>query len=283
MLGQRSIYHEGWLACSIHPPLAGWSNFENDEWELFDLEHDRSQSTDLAQKEPGRLESLKSLWFYYAGIYNGLPLDDRSALEQVLAERPRPALPRDQYVFYPRASDVPEVAGPLISGRSYAIAAGVNIDEPDAQGVVWAAGGVAGGHALYLKDRRLRYTFNWIGTELQDVVATADITPGRHVFAADFRAAGPNTDPNMPGTKGTLTLYVDDTNVGEGEIVTQPGYFCITGDGIAVGRDSGSAVTPQYEAPFAFSGGSIDKVVVDLSGTPFVDHEAQVRGWFMKD
>jgi arylsulfatase len=61
MLGQRAIYHEGWLACSIHPPLAGWGNFENDEWELFSLEHDRSPSTDLAQKEPARLESLKSL------------------------------------------------------------------------------------------------------------------------------------------------------------------------------------------------------------------------------
>ena len=34
-----------------------------------------------------RLEMLKGLWFYNAGRYNGLPLDDRSALEQVLAER----------------------------------------------------------------------------------------------------------------------------------------------------------------------------------------------------
>ena len=283
MLGQRAIYHEGWLACSIHPPLAGWGHFENDEWELFDLEHDRSQSTDLAAKEPSRLEAMKSLWFYYAGIYNGLPLDDRSALEQVLADRPRPAPPRDQYVFYPDASDVPEVAGPLISGRSYTIAAGVDVASADASGVLWAAGGVAGGHALYIKDRKLRYTFNWIGSEFQDVVASADITPGAHIYTADFTAAGPNDDPAMPGTKGTLSLYADDAKVGEEQIVTQPGYFCVTGDGIAVGRDSGSAVTPEYEAPFAFTGGTIEKVVVDLSGTPFVDHEAQVRGWFMKD
>jgi arylsulfatase len=283
MLGQRAIYHEGWLACSIHPPLAGWGNFVNDEWELFDLEHDRSQSTDLAQKEPARLELLKSLWFYYAGIYNGLPLDDRSALEQVLADRPHAAPPRDQYVFYPDASDVPEVAGPLISGRSYAIAAGVNIENADAEGVLWAAGGVAGGHTLYIKDKKLRYTFNWIGSEFQDVVATNDIAIGAHICTAEFTAAGPNDDPKMPGTKGTLSLYVDDTKVGEGPVVTQPGYFCVTGDGAAAGRDSGSSVTPEYQSPFPFSGGTIEKVVVDLSGTPFVDHEAQVRGWFMKD
>ena len=34
MLGQRAIYHEGWLACTVHPPLSGWSHFEQDEWEL---------------------------------------------------------------------------------------------------------------------------------------------------------------------------------------------------------------------------------------------------------
>ncbi len=283
MLGQRSIYHEGWLACSVHPPLAGWGNFDKDEWELFNLDADRAQSTNLAAQEPARLETLKSLWFYYAGIYNGLPLDDRSALEQVLADRPRAAAPRDQYVFYPDCSDVPESAGPLIAGRSYMISAGVRIDTVDARGVLWAAGGVAGGHSLYVKDGKLRYTFNWIGSVFQDVVAEVDITTGRHVYTAEFAASGPSTDPNMPGASGALTLFADDKKIGEGHIVTQPGYFCITGDGISVGRDSASAVTPEYTAPFDFTGGSIEKVVVDLSGEGYVDHEAQVRGWFMKD
>ena len=91
MLGQRSIYHEGWLACTVHPPLSGWGRFELDEWELFNLEADRSQTHNLAAQEPERLEDLKALWFYNAGLYHGLPLDDRSAIEQVLAERPHAA------------------------------------------------------------------------------------------------------------------------------------------------------------------------------------------------
>ncbi len=159
---------------------------------------------------------MKGLWFYYAGIYNGLPLDDRSALEQVLADRPRGTAPRDQYVFYPHSSDVPESAGPMIPGRSYTLSAGVDIDSADAQGVIWAAGGVAGGHSLYVKDKKLRYTFNWVGSHFQDVVAETDITPGHHVFTAEFSATGRNTDPEMPGTAGTLTLYVDEQQVGAG-------------------------------------------------------------------
>ncbi len=283
MLGQRSLYDDGWLATTLHPPLAGWGGFEKDEWELYHLETDRAQANNLAASEPERLERMKGLWFYYAGRYNGLPLDDRSALEQVLADRPRAAAPRDQYIFHPNSSDVPESAGPAISGRSYTLAAGVDLDSADAEGVVWAAGGVAGGHALYVKDKKLRYTFNWVGSHFQDVVADTELTPGHHVLTAEFSATGRNDDPQMPGTKGTLTLYVDEQQVGQGEIVTQPGYFCLTGDGISVGKDSGSAVTPEYDAPNPFTGGTIEKVVMDLSGEHFVDHEAQVIGWFMKD
>ena len=283
MLGQRAIYHEGWLACTMHPPLSGWGHFEQDEWELFHLEADRSQSTNLASQEPERLAAMTSLWFECAERYNGLPLDDRSALEQVLAERPRAADPRDQFVFYPAGADVPESAGPMIPGRSYTIAAGVAVDADDAEGVIWAAGGVAGGHSLYVKDRRLRYTFNWVGTFLQDVVADHDLAPGQHLCVAEFVATGKSDNPHMPGAKGTVTLYVDSEAVGSGEITTQPGYFCLTGDGISVGRDSGSAVTPAYAAPFPFTGGMIDRVVVDTSGDRYVDHEAQVRGWFLLD
>jgi arylsulfatase len=118
---------------------------------------------------------------------------------------------------------------------------------------------------------------------LQDVVADRPLTPGAHVCTAEFVAEGPCPDPKTPGTAGTLTLYVDDQAVGAGPIVTQPGYFCLTGDGICVGRDSASAVTTEYRAPFRFTGGTIDKVVIDLSGERYVDHEAQVRGWFMID
>ena len=96
-------------------------------------------------------------------------------------------------------------------------------------------------------------------------------------------ATGKSDNPLMPGATGTLTLYVDSEAVGSGQITTQPGVFCLTGDGISVGRDSGSAVTPTYQAPFPLTGGMIDKAVVDLSGERYVDHEATVRGWFLLD
>jgi len=283
MLGQRSIYHDGWLACTVHPPLSGWGKFEQDRWELYDLAADRAQCHDIADKEPQRLEKLKSLWYYYAGIYNGLPLDDRTALEQTLAERPHGTPPRNQYIYYPDCAPVPEQSGVMIGGRSYTIAAGVDIDSSQARGVLYAHGGIAGGHSLYIKDRRLHYVFNWVGTHLQTVHGDRDIPEGAHILTAEFTATGRSPDPAMPGASGTLTLYLDAEKIGAGDIITQPGFFCAVGDGICVGRDSASSVTTDYQAPFEFTGGTIDKVVVDVSGEPYVDHEARVRGWFAID
>ena len=283
MLGMRSIYHQGWLACTLHPPISGWGKFDQDVWELYNLNEDRAQSNNVADQEPERLETLKKLWFEEAERLNGLPLDDRSALEQVMAERPSATPAREKYVYYPNCADVPEAGAVRINGRSYTIAAGVAIDNPEAEGVLFAHGGVAGGHSLYIKDGRLRYTFNWVGTKLQDVVSDQPIAPGHHVYTAEFTVRGKNEDPLMPGFIGTLTLYADDQAVGSGDIVTQPGAFCLVGDGLCVGRDSASPVSPDYTAPFAFTGGAIDKVVVDVSGDRYVDHEAEVRSWFMID
>ncbi|MFH8282603.1 hypothetical protein [Streptomyces antibioticus] len=103
------------------------------------------------------------------------------------------------------------------------------------------------------------------------------------MLTAEFTAPGRSTDPAMPGAAGTLTLYMDDQEVGREDIVTQPGNFCVVGDGICVGCDDASPVTPDYRGPFPFTGGTIDKVVVDVSGERSIDHEAQVRGWFMLD
>ncbi len=110
--GQRSIYHEGWLASTVHPPLSGLGQLRartsgsSSTWRRPVAVAPTSPPTD-----PERLETLKGLWFYYAGIYNGLPLDDRTAIEQVLAERPRRWPARDRYIFYPNCADVPESAG----------------------------------------------------------------------------------------------------------------------------------------------------------------------------
>ena len=74
---------------------------------------------------------------------------------------------------------------------------------------------------------------------------------------------------------GTLSLYHGDTKVGEGPIKTQLGAFAIAGSGLYVGRHAGESVTDDYpgEPPYAFTGGAIRQVTVNVSGEPYLDLE----------
>lgn len=280
MLGQRAIYHEGWLANTLHPPLSGWSNFDKDRWELYHLAEDRTQTRNLADEYPEKLEELKGLWFFNAGRYDGLPLDDRTATEILTSERPQPSAPRDRYVYYPNTADVPESVAVNTRRRSFTIAAGAEVEE-SAEGVLFAHGGSAGGHALYIQDGHLHYTYNWLAEEFQKVSSDRAVEPGRHLLVAEFKKTG--DDPKSGSALGTLTLYIDTEPVGKMEMRTQPGNFALTGDGLCVGRDSASAVSPDYKAPFPFTGGAIERVVIDVSGDAYVDHEKEAAAWLMRD
>jgi arylsulfatase len=281
MLGMRALYPEGWLATTLHPPISGWSHFDHDRWELYDLRSDRSQIHDLAAQEPDRVEQMKGLWFYYAGIYHGLPLDDRTAREILTSPRPQPSQPRDRYIYYPNCADVPESVGVNIRRRSYTIAAGVNLATPEAEGVLFAHGGVAGGHSLYIQSGHLHYTYNWLGERVQTISSPGPVPTGTHVLTAEFEKTG--DEPETFSATGTLTLYVDTEPVASSEIVTQPGTFTLTGDGICVGRDSASPVSPSYTSPFTFAGGTIERVVIDVSGDHYVDHEKEVVAYLTRD
>jgi arylsulfatase len=151
----------------------------------------------------------------------------------------------------------------------------VDILGPGARGVLFAHGSRFGGHALYVKDGRLRYVYNFVGSLEQHITATRDIPTGENVIlSASFHKDG--EDP--PGTAtGMLSLYYGDQKVGEGRIKTQPGKFSVAGEGLCIGRDSGEAVTDDYPgtAPWAFAGGTINRVQVNVSGKPYVDLERE--------
>ncbi|GIL24990.1 arylsulfatase [Actinocatenispora comari] len=273
MLGSRAIWHRGWKAVSVHPTLSGWRNFEHDRWELYHTDEDPTEMHDLAAEHPTKLREMINIWFNEAGKYHGLPLDDRTAVE-VLADPTRPQIspPRSRYVYYPDAAEVPESAAVNIRNRSYQIAVSVHVDSADANGVLFSHGARFGGHSLYVKDRRLKYAYNFVGSNLQVVEADTDLPTGEVVLGAVFEREG----EQMPAT-GTLTLYVGDRKVGEGRITTQPGNFSLVGEGLNVGRDPAEPVTDDYPgvSPYEFVGGTIHQAVVDVSGEPYVDLEKE--------
>ncbi len=281
MLGSRAIWHQGWKAVSVHPTIAGWGHFDRDRWELYDTEADPTEMHDLAAEHPDRVAELVNLWFHEAGRYNGLPLLDKTAVE-VLADpsRPQVAPPRDRYVYYPGAAEVPEAAAVNIRNRSYSIAVEADVDSQDASGVLFSHGARFGGHALYVKDRKLKYVYNFVGSMEQVVEAEREIPTGPVTLGASFVREG----DAMP-TTGTLSLYIGEEKVGEGRITTQPGNFSLVGEGLNVGKDPGEPVTSDYAEPHphAFTGGTISRAIVNVSGDQYVDLEMEALAMMKRE
>ena len=163
------------------------------------------------------------------------------------------------------------------------IGALVDIPEPGAQGVLFAQGSRFGGHSLYVKDNRLHYVNSFVGMFEQMIVATEDLPTGTDlILSASFDKDG--EDPPHVAT-GILSLYHGDKKVGEGRIKTQPGGYMIAGEGLAVGRDVGDPVTQDYpgERPYRFTGGTIQRVAVDVSGEPYIDLEREAQAMLMRE
>jgi hypothetical protein len=255
MLGTRGIYHNGWKAAAVTPAMPdAWAEFATQRWELFNTETDPSECHDLAEKYPEKLQELVALWWSEAGKYNALPLESRKAVDILTTPRPEISKPHDEYIYYPGCEEVPESVAVNVRNRSYGIVADVTIDTADAAGVLFAHGCRFGGHALYIKDGKLKYDYNYVGEIDQYVESSKPIPTGRCRLSARFEKEG----DGMP-TTGTLSLYINQEKVGEGKIKTQPGKFSLSGEGLNVGMDRGEAVTDDYpgNAPWAFIGGTI--------------------------
>jgi arylsulfatase len=281
MLGTRAIWHDGWKATAVAPAAPNtWNDFATQRWELYDTVNDPSECHDLAGAQPDKLQELIGLWWHEAGRHGALPLETRNALEILGTERPQLTKPRTRYVYYPGGSEIPESVAPNIRNRSYTIAVEATIDTEEAGGVLFAQGARFGGHALYIKDRKLRYVYNFAGLQEQMVVADEPIPLGHQVFSASFERGG----DGMPA-EGVLTLHIGEEKVGEGRIKTQPGKFSLAGEGLNLGKDGGEAVSDDYpgESPWAFVGGTIAKTVIDVSGQPFVDLANEARMAFARD
>lgn len=283
MLGTRGIWSEGWFANTVHAAApAGWSHFDTDPWELFHVEADRSQCHNLAAARPDKLEELKALWFAEAAKYNGLPLADLNIIEMMMRSRPSLAGERQTYVYYPGCADVGTGAAAEIRGRSFAVLADVAVDSAGAEGVLFKQGGAHGGHVLFVQDGRLHYVYNFLGERQQQVSSSSAISPGRHVFGVRYARTGTAANSHTP--LGEVTLFVDDTVVGSlTGVATHPGTFGLAGAGITVGRNGGSAVSRCYKAPFAFTGGAIAQVTVDISGRPYEDLQRELALAFARD
>lgn len=91
IFGARSVYKDGWKAGTAHrPDRIDWTllseeekkaaynpnRFENDKWELYNINEDFNELTDLAAKYPEKLKELKAVFDQRAEKYKLYPFID---------------------------------------------------------------------------------------------------------------------------------------------------------------------------------------------------------------
>ncbi|WP_210422825.1 arylsulfatase [Cryobacterium sp. BB307] len=294
MFGHRSLYHDGWRAVCPWPgpsfaeaaekglrygtPIdeAVLADIEANNWELYDLTKDYSETHDLAAENRPKLIEMIGRWWAEAGNYNVLPLDG-AMLQRMNVERPTIAKSRDRFVYFPGGSPVPFTAAPKVYNRPFTITADVQIQDAAVHGVLIAQGGLTGGYSFFVKDNRLSFVYNFLGRDLFTVVSNVDVPSGDVSLRYEFEPTG---EPDFAAGKGTPArgqLYIDDNLVGEVDMPhTVPNIFST--EGLTCGHDGGSRVAPDdYQDDFPFTG-LLKRVTIDLSGTDLIpDSETDMK------
>jgi arylsulfatase len=260
MVGHRAIYCDGWKAVTRHEP---GTSFDDDRWELYHVDVDRSECHDLAAEEPERLKELIALWWEEAEEHHVLPLDDRG-LELFGARfKDRSAHPLSRkYTYLPPISPMPAQAGAPIGGRSWDLDAWATLDEGQG-GVIYASGTENSGLSIFVQHGRLIFDYNVFNEHL--VLESSTLVPTGDVhLRVIFRRTGRG---------GTVALEINGAPAGE---MALPFVMrTLSSVGPSVGFDAGSAVSDRYVAPFTFEG-RLERVEIQLV-TPRRDQEHDVR------
>ncbi len=290
MFGHRSIYHDGWRAVCPWPgpsfKEAGQgfgalitaeklTELDAKHWELYHIEKDFAENHDLASQHRDKLIEMVAAWYVEAGKYQVLPIDSRGTL-RFADPRPQLAEARKRYTFYPHTQGVPTNAGPYVLNRAHTIKADVEIPKGGAEGVLLAAGDVQGGYTFFIRNGKLRYIYNYVGSNFYNIESKGAVPPGRHELLFEFELTGKPDIVHGKGAPGRGQLYIDGKLVGQADIPLTMPIALGLGGGTMCGADTNSPVTPEYKPPFEFTG-TIYSVTVDLSGEMIRDTEAEMR------
>jgi arylsulfatase len=270
MLGSRALYHDGWKAVTFHPaPFIAYDGtdvskpFDEDVWELYHVAEDFSEVNDVAADQPGKLKEMQELWRSEAERYQVLPLNNQPWLH---GDR---RFLRERHVYYPGIGVLPQAIAPDLRGRSFTIAAELDVPaDGTVEGVIVAHGSHSGGYALYLAGRRLHYAYNFLGAELTTIDASVDLPPGPIVAYAAFTSDG--------HFAGDMQLRYDDVPVAQGRIPrTTPITYGM--HGFAVGYQGSGPVTDACPGKFEITPGVLRRVVVEVVGRRHRDAAGEQR------
>lgn len=254
MFANRAIYDRGWMA-STTPERLPWMTGATPDplayrWELYDLNKDFSQSTNLAEQYPEKLAELKQIFEKEAARNHVLPVQASLVGRINSANRPSPLGRNSSFRFYPSPERYSDSAFPDIRNRSWTMSARVDLTQAKESGAVATQGGRFGGWGLLMLDGKPSFVYrrSSLPDDLFRLESSKALTPGTYDIELSFAYDGGGA-----GKGGTLQMRINGEAAGSMTIPrTLAGAWPL--EGATIGWDAGTPVVEDYRVPFRLNG-----------------------------
>ncbi len=259
MFGNRAIWADGWKAVTLHAKRMPWDinvvlPFENDEWELYHVAEDFSESTNLADQNPEKLAEMIAMFDEEAWKYNVYPLYD-DMIKRLGAQQDRLLGDQKEFVYFsPGAIRIAEKSSAPVKNRAHTIETRIDLTGEE-EGVIAAVGGMTGGYTLFIKDHRLYYDYNFLDG-VHYIINSSPLPRGVTDLKFNFI--------KTQNFGGIGELYVNGEKVDEVEMPQMHVATYSLAETFDIGRDTGTQVSDLYTGTFKFNAG-LDRVIITVS------------------
>ena len=233
LAGNRGYILDGWKIVSLQPP---GKPIELDNWMLFDVANDPTETTDLAATHRDRLAELVRAFDDDAERNAVYPLDNRDVRRSLTVPPYLEAELDEPRTFWPDAGTAAlATVAPMVADRDYHLVCEFGY-APGDRGVVFALGDPIAGLALYARDGVL--TFFYHGGQGRCASCELPARAGDHAFELAHRALG--------ARRGVGTVSLDGAIVATLDMTPTPILGLGVGEGLDLGRDRRLHVTDRY-------------------------------------
>ena len=286
MLGNRAIYHDGWIA-STTPVTLPWELssapppdvITGYKWELYNVQEDPTQYNDLAAQMPDKVREMQALF-----DSRGKEVQ-RAAARQHDAQALECAAPEPDggthsvHLFGRTERRAGDRAAPSILNKSYTITAEVEIPKGGAEGMIVTEGGRFGGYGLFLskgvagiRSGKPVFLYNLLNLK-RTIWSGPELGAGKHTIVFDFKSDGPGLGKGGTGVLSVDGKEVDRKSIEHGTPITFP-----EDETFDIGQDSRTGVAMieyRYDPPFKFTG-KIDKLTFKLEPKAAAESNAEL-------
>jgi arylsulfatase len=275
MMGVQGLYSDGWMLSAV-PVRAPWELLgavtlnpaSAYKMELYDVQHDWTQYTDVAAANPDKVREMTDLMFGEFAKYQVLPLD-ASAATRLVAQRPSLTAGRNVFTYSGETiTGIPPGDAPNLLNTSFTITAEIEVPQGGAEGMIVTDGGRFGGFGMYLLKGKPVFTWNLLLLKKVRWEGPQALSPGKHTIEYDLKYDGLGFATlafnNMSGIgrSATGTLKVDGEEVSTQTMDRTIPLLVPVDETFDIGTDTRTPVDDHdYQVPFTFTG-KIDKLTI---------------------